>query len=125
MAFALVIDDSREFVTVLCELLSLLNIEAQGACGPREAILALDQVPHIVFVDINMPGIDGFEVMAYLRREPRLAKVPMVVVTSDDQPETIAQARKAGALDVIIKPASLESLENALRKAKLIGTRNK
>jgi response regulator of citrate/malate metabolism len=49
----------------------------------------------------------------------------MVVVTSDDQPETIAQARKAGALDVIIKPASLESLENALRKAKLIGTRNK
>jgi CheY-like chemotaxis protein len=125
MAFALVIDDSREFVTVLCELLSLLNIEAQGACGPREAILALDRVPNIVFVDINMPGIDGFEVMAYLRREPRLAKVPMVVVTSDDQPETIAQARKAGALDVIIKPASLESLENALRKAKLIGMRNK
>jgi two-component system chemotaxis response regulator CheY len=72
-----------------------------------------------------MPGIDGFEVMAYLRREPRLAKVPMVVVTSDDQPETLARARKAGALDVIIKPASLESLENALRKAKLIGMRNK
>jgi CheY-like chemotaxis protein len=120
MAFALVIDDSRESASVLCELLSLLNIETRAAYGPREAILALEKTPDIVFVDINMPGIDGFEVMAYLRREPRLENVPMVVVTSDDQPETAARARRTGALDIIIKPASVEVLEKALRKAKLI-----
>ena len=33
-----------------------------------------------------MPGVDGFEVLAYLRREPRYAKVPAIIVTSDDQP---------------------------------------
>ena len=43
-----------------------------------------------------MPGVDGFEVLAYLRREPRLAGLPVIIVTSDDQPET-AQRALAGA----------------------------
>jgi CheY-like chemotaxis protein len=122
MALALVIDDSRQSANALCKLLSLLDIEAQAAYGAREALLALGQgqPPAIVFVDISMPGVDGFEVMAYLRREPRLAKVPMVVVTSDDQKETATRARRAGALDVIVKPATVQALEKVLRRAKLI-----
>lgn len=122
MALALVIDDSRQFTEAVCQMLSLYNIEARGALGPREAILALEhnKSPDIVFVDINMPGIDGFEVMAYLRREPRLARVPMVVVTSDDQKETITRSRRAGAMDFILKPVTLEALERALKKARLI-----
>jgi len=122
MALALVIDDSRQFTEAVCQMLSLYNIEARGALGPREAILALEhnKAPDIVFVDINMPGIDGFEVMAYLRREPHLARVPMVVVTSDDQKETITRSRRAGAMDFILKPVTLEALERALKKARLI-----
>ena len=122
MAFALVIDDSRQSAEAVCQLLSLFDIQAQVALGPREAILALGQgrAPDIVFVDINMPGIDGFEVMAYLRREPRLAGVPMVVVTSDDQRETLVKASRAGALDFILKPVTAEALERALRRAKLV-----
>ncbi len=84
-------------------------------------MLALSQtVPDIVFLDINMPGVDGFEVMAYLRRLPQLAEIPVVFITSDDQPETAIKARKTGALLVIVKPAGFPAVEAVLRKTNLI-----
>jgi CheY-like chemotaxis protein len=118
MVTALVIDDNRESADVVVEMLALLNVQAQAAYGPRAAMLVLkDFTPDIVFLDINMPGVDGFEVLSYLRRFPRMQDVPIVFITSDDQPETAGKVRKTGALLVIIKPATIESLEQALHKA--------
>lgn len=117
---ALVIDDSRIPADALCELLSLLDIQARVAYGPRAAILSLkDEAPDVIFVDINMPGVSGFEVMSFIRREPHLAKVPIVVVTVDDSLDTLFKARELGAVDVVIKPASIESLEKALQLAQI------
>jgi CheY-like chemotaxis protein len=67
-----------------------------------------------------MPGVDGLEVLAYLRREPRLAPVPVVVITSDDQPETRDRVMKGGATAILIKPATLDALEGALKLAKIL-----
>jgi CheY-like chemotaxis protein len=121
MKTALVIDDNREAVDSVCRMLSLLDIQAKPAYGPRAAILALkDFTPNIIFMDINMPGVDGFEVLAYLRRFPKLADTPVVFITSDDQPETEIKARKTSALLVLIKPATFESLEATLKKAGLV-----
>jgi CheY-like chemotaxis protein len=120
MKTALVIDDNRQAADSLCEMLEFLELEVQVAYGPRDGLFALKEAtPDIVFLDINMPGVDGFEVMAYVRRDPKLERVPVVFVTSDDQPETERRARKTGALLLLIKPASLESLELVLRKAGL------
>jgi CheY-like chemotaxis protein len=100
----------------------LLGVRAKAAYGPRAALMLLaDGVPDIIFLDINMPGVDGFEVLAYLRREPRYASIPVVVVTSDDQPETANKARRTGALLTIVKPASIEAIERVLKKIGLIG----
>jgi two-component system chemotaxis response regulator CheY len=66
-----------------------------------------------------MPGIDGFEIMAYLRREPRFRDVPVVVVTADDQPETALKARRTGALLVLVKPPTVDTLERVLHAASL------
>jgi CheY-like chemotaxis protein len=71
-------------------------------------------------MDINMPGLDGFEVLSYLRRYPNMQDVPFVFVTSDDQPETAGKVHKTGALLTIIKPASVDVLEQALRRAGVI-----
>jgi CheY-like chemotaxis protein len=70
----------------------------------------------LILLDINMPGVDGLEILAYLRREPRLKPVPVIVITSDDQPETGARVLKGGANAIIIKPATLEILESNLKK---------
>lgn len=118
MSIALVIDDSREAADSLCRMLSEFEISAYPAYGPRAAMLALQKItPDIIFLDVNMPGVDGFEVLAYLRRYPSLSGVPVVIVTSDDQPETEIKASKTGALLMIIKPATMDSIKGALMRA--------
>jgi two-component system CheB/CheR fusion protein len=122
MTTALVIDDSREQADALCEILAMLDVEAFPAYGPRAAMLALRKIdPDIVYLDISMPGVNGFEVLAYLRRYPKLHGVPVVIVTSDDQPETADRVSETGALLLLIKPATVESIEVSLRRAGLIG----
>ena len=74
----------------------------------------------MILLDISMPGIDGFEVMAFLSRDPRLAQVPVIIVTTDDQEETRLRSEQAGALDVLVKPISVASIEESLRKHHLI-----
>ncbi|HLO16397.1 MAG TPA: hypothetical protein VK206_16315, partial [Anaerolineales bacterium] len=60
------------------------------------------------------------EILAYLRREPRLIPVPVFVITSDDQPETRRKVMKLGANVLIIKPATIDALEDALRKVRFL-----
>jgi len=122
MAEALIIDDNRTTADALRQMLAVLNFKARVAYGSRPAmtLLASGFIPHFVFLDINMPGVDGTEILAYLRREPELIPIPVFVVTSDDQPETRRKVMKLGATAIIIKPATIDVLENALKKAKIM-----
>lgn len=121
MSFALVIDDNRQTADALSQILGLWGFESRLALGPGAALSILSaEVPGLITLDINMPGVDGFEVLGYLRREPRLVNVPVIVVTSDDQPETSQRAMKAGASAVVIKPVMPDTLEQALKKVGLL-----
>ncbi|MCI0519322.1 MAG: response regulator [Chloroflexi bacterium] len=121
MPSAVVIDDNRQTADGVCRMLNLLGVRARPAYGPREGLLLLRQSPpDIVFLDINLPGVDGFEVLAYLQREPIFKETPVVIITSDDQPETALKARRTGALLLIVKPVTMETLERVLRTQKLI-----
>ncbi len=118
MKEALVIDDNRNTADALVEMLDMLGIKARAEYGssPAMAVLAR-KTPGLILLDVNMPGVDGIEILAYLRREPRLMRVPVVVITSDDQPDTKRRSLEGGAQAIIIKPASLIQLESALKKA--------
>jgi len=118
MTDALIIDDNRETADALQQMMDLLGIPSRVAYGASPAISALSSLtPRLVLLDINMPGVDGTEILAYLRREPRLSSVPVIVVTSDDQPETRQRVMQGGATAFVIKPADFDSLEAALKKA--------
>jgi len=121
MSTALVIDDTRMTADSLVHILKVLDIQAHAAYGPGPGIGILRvAVPDIIFLDINMPGVSGFEILSFISREPRLSSVPVFVVTSDDQPETIKHAISGGARAVLIKPVSLDAVEEALKKENLI-----
>jgi CheY-like chemotaxis protein len=121
MAIALVIDDNKQTTEALVQMLKIWDITARPAYGPSAAMKILGETtPKIVFLDINMPGVDGFEVLSYLRREPRLAGVPVIIVTSDDQPETTQRALAGGANAVVLKPVMVTILEGALKKVGII-----
>jgi len=118
MPSVLIIDDNRQMADSLGQIVTMLGLEARIAYGARTGIIMLKQtLPDVVFLDVNMPGVDGFEVFAYLRRLPEMKNVPVIVITSDDQPETAQKARDTGVLAMIIKPASVESIESALKVA--------
>ena len=122
MSEALIIDDNRTTADALGQMLNVLGFKARVAYGSGAAmkILAGGFIPGFVCLDINMPGLDGTEILAYLRREPRLIPVPVLVITSDDQPETRRKVMKLGANGMIIKPATIDALEDALRKARFL-----
>jgi chemosensory pili system protein ChpA (sensor histidine kinase/response regulator) len=121
MTVALVIDDNKQTTEALVQMLKIWEINARPALGPSAAMAILRELtPNVVFLDINMPGVDGFEVLAYLRREPRLANIPVIIVTSDDQPETTTRAIAGGANAVVLKPIMVDILENALMKGGII-----
>jgi two-component system chemotaxis response regulator CheY len=121
MTTALIIDDNRMTADALHQMLDILGIEARVAYGSSPAISILQTMtPRLILLDINMPGVDGIEILSFLRREPRLASTPVIVITSDDQPETRDKVKKGGATAMLIKPATLDALESALKEAKLL-----
>jgi CheY-like chemotaxis protein len=121
MSEGLIIDDNRQTADAIQQMLTLLELPAQVAYGSSAAMSVLgSMVPRFVCLDINMPGVDGTEVLAYIRREPRLRKVPVIVITADDQPETRQHVLRGGAQAMLIKPATIDSMEVALKKAGII-----
>jgi CheY-like chemotaxis protein len=114
----LIIDDNRNTADALQQMLGMLDLPARVAYSSSAAISLLGNfVPQFICLDINMPGVDGIEILAYLKREPRLRKVPVVVITSDDQPETRQRVLRGGAQAFLIKPASIDALEGAMKKS--------
>lgn len=122
MTEGLIIDDNRQTADALAQMLGVLGFKTRVAYGSSPAMdaLALGFVPQFICLDINMPGVDGTEVLAYLKREPRLLRVPVIVITSDDQPETRTKVMKLGATALIIKPATIDALEEALKKGRIL-----
>lgn len=119
MTEGLIIDDNRTTADALGQMLNVLGIKARVAYGSGAAmkLLAGGFTPGLICLDLNMPGVNGLEILAYLRREPRLTPVPVFVITSDDQPETRRKVMRLGANIMIIKPATIDALEDGLKKA--------
>ena len=122
MAEALIIDDNRTTADALGQMLNVLGFKSRIAYGSSAAISILRSgfTPKFVCLDINMPGLDGTEILRFLRREPHLMPVPVFVITSDDQPETRRKVMKLGANMMIIKPATIDALEEALKKVRFL-----
>jgi CheY-like chemotaxis protein len=120
VADALVIDDHLETAEGLRGMLSLLGYGVRVALGPRPALEALAQrVPDVIFLDIHMRGLDGVEVCRYIRRDPRTARVIIVAISSDTQPDLIASVRAAGANGFLAKPIDMLELEDVTQEVLL------
>ena len=122
MTEALIIDDNRTTADALGQMLNVLGFKARISYGSGAAmtLLAGGFTPKFICLDINMPGVNGTEILAYLRREPRLIPVPVFIIPSDDQPETRKKVMRLGANVMIIKPATIDALEEALRRVNFL-----
>ena len=77
----------------------------QGQLGVE---LAREHQPDIVLLDLHLPDIPGEEVLRRLRTDPRTARIPVVVVSADATPSTLARLRQAGADAYLTKPLDVD-----------------
>ena len=119
----LIVDDEPLAIKLISSHIQQIEtMEIVASCkNALQALEILRKEPvDLMFLDINMPGVDGTEILAYLRREPHLIPVPVFVVTSDDQPETRRKVMSLGATAMIIKPATIDMIESILRKTRIL-----
>jgi CheY-like chemotaxis protein len=108
----LYIEDNRLNVAVLESLFARTpGYEFRAAPdGPSGLLAAEGQMPDVVLLDLDLPGMPGDEVMRRLRRIPRLATVPCIAVSANALPEEIARYRAMGFVDYVTKPFDLRVL---------------
>ena len=111
----LVIDDNRDAAVVLSMLLEALGNEVHVEHdGQRALELARALSPDILFLDIGLPDMDGFELARRLRAMPETADAMLVAVTGYGQPEDKARSQLAGFDHHVVKPVYLDEIEQLL-----------
>jgi adenylate cyclase len=106
----LVVDDLEQNIRLLEAVLGSNGYDVTAASSGPEALERVSEdVPDIVLLDIQMPGMNGYEVCRRLRESPATQFLPVVMVTSSDQ-EVRINAIEAGADDFIIKPFNKQEL---------------
>ena len=113
MDIILVVDDEIEACKVLDEFLSSKGYEVHTAYDGPTAIEKVKEVkPHLVLLDMIMPGMHGVEVLNEIKNIDPMVKVVMVTVVTDE--EKACETFEFGAYDYITKPVNLTHLENIL-----------
>lgn len=107
MATVLIVDDEPPIVELVRFTLEDERVRVVEAADGLEALeVACAELPDLVFLDVQMPCLNGFEVCRRLRLEPRLAKTRIVMLTAAGQAEDLARGRAAGADLYLTKPFS-------------------
>ena len=113
--FALVVDDSITVRRVTQRLLERNGMRVMTARDGVDAVALLaDNVPDIILLDIEMPRMDGYEVAAQVRADPRLADVPIIMITSRVGEKHRARAIELGVDDYLGKPYQESQLIDAI-----------
>lgn len=106
----LVVDDSPDNVFLIQTILEEEGYTTFTAEDGPSALAQIDQSPpHLVLLDVMMPGMDGFEVTQRIRQNTKLPFIPILLITAYDQP-SVAQGLDMGADDFIRKPVEVDEL---------------
>jgi chemosensory pili system protein ChpA (sensor histidine kinase/response regulator) len=113
--FAMVVDDSITVRRVTQRLLERNGMRVLTARDGMDAVALLqDHVPDIILLDIEMPRMDGYEVAAHVRNDPRLKDVPIIMITSRVGEKHRARAIELGVDDYLGKPYQEAELLDAI-----------
>ena len=112
----LVIDDEADFRQIMIRFLSKQGFDVVAASDGKAGVsLAAETGPDLIVCDLNMPGMDGYAVLAALRRDPKVADIPLIFLTGQSQPSQVRQGMNLGADDYLTKPVNLDDLLSAVK----------
>jgi len=111
MALILIVDDSPTEVHVMQKALERHGYQTASAGDGAEAIRkAKEMKPDLIFMDVVMPGVNGFQATRKLASDPDTKSIPVIMVTSKDQETDRIWGMRQGAKDYLVKPVSMEKL---------------
>ncbi|NEP20221.1 MAG: response regulator [Leptolyngbya sp. SIO4C1] len=113
----LIVDDDEDNLLLMSYALETLGLKATMARTGREAIvLASQQRPTLMLIDIVLPDVNGIDVLTQLRRLPQLLNVPAIAVTALARAVDREQIFAAGFTDYLAKPYMLEDLNRLIQQ---------
>lgn len=114
------VDDDFEEREIFLEALQSVDpdIHFIGAYSGRNAFVKLqEKLPDLIFLDINMPVMNGFEFLTELKQSPEYAKIPVVIYSTSRSENDIIRSLRLGAKKYIPKPHDLHSLCESIERA--------
>lgn len=112
-----VVEDEPDTAEMFAEMARLVGYQVHKSFGGIRAIdLIADKKPAAVLLDVMMPDLSGLEVLRFLRRDPRLAAIPVIIVSAKGLPTDIKDGLDAGAEVYLTKPVAFADLKAALER---------
>ncbi len=112
----LIVDDDRQVSLALSIRLKAADYDVDVAGDGESGLQKLAaRAPDVVLLDMRMPGIDGLEVMRQMKRDPRLADIPVIFVSANAQENAKRAALNAGGKLFLEKPFESRALLDAIR----------
>ena len=116
--YVLLVEDDFETAEKFSRILRESQYRVEIAYGSTVAIHKMKtETPDVVLLDIMMPDISGLEVLRFMRRDPVLAQVPVIIISAKTQAEDIELGLETGAMAYFPKPVSLDDLRAAVAEA--------
>lgn len=100
----LIIEDDKFLRELIAQKILKAGYDVSEAVDGEEGIKKIkDEKPLLVLLDLILPGIDGFEVLAKMKEEPALSPIPVIILSNLGQKEDIEKGLRLGAADYLIK----------------------
>jgi two-component system sensor histidine kinase ChiS len=114
----IIVEDEPDTAEMFAEMLRLNGYRVLASYGGAAAIalISKEKVDAVV-LDLMMPDLSGLEVLSYMRRDPRLSRVPVMIVSAKGLPADVRQGLQAGASIYLTKPVAYQDFIDALEKA--------
>lgn len=115
----LCVDDDLEDVEIFQEAVGMISVDYTCivARNGSEALSLLKTIiPDFIFLDINMPVMDGKETLRSIRSDKRFQSVPVIILSTSGNKTDMAICRQLGANSFLVKPSSFDELLETLRK---------
>ncbi len=113
-----VVEDETDAAEMFAEMMRVSGFRVLKSYSSTPAISMINnEKPDIVILDVMMPDVSGLEVLKYMRREPNLSHIPVIVVSAKSLPGDIQTGLEAGASIYLTKPVGFLDLKLAVEKA--------
>jgi twitching motility two-component system response regulator PilH len=111
MSLIMIVDDSPTEVHVMKTALEKHGFQTMSAADGSECLTLVREVqPDLIFMDVVMPGLNGFQATRTLSRDPKTRSIPVVMVTTKDQETDRIWGMRQGAIDYLVKPVDAAEL---------------